>query len=264
MTAVKDPKKTAPYGYLNPANRDCVVSMKKGQNIAGFSVGVLYIDDVWYPLLPGNVVNGNTFDFPVRLRAVEGLNVQNLFAAADRVGEQVLKTAHKLVSEGCRAISSACGFFGNYQKLVAEELDVPVALSSLMQINFILPLLKPSQKLGVLTADQSSLTDKLLANCGVTDKSRLVVRDLRHEPEFSCILEGRGSFDNGKVEREVVEKALSCFEEGDIGAILLECSDMPPYAWAVQAVCGVPVFDFTTLIRWLHSAVCQKPYCGFI
>ncbi|MPN38419.1 hypothetical protein SDC9_185943 [bioreactor metagenome] len=87
---------------------------------------------------------------------------------------------------------------------------------------------------------------------------------MRHEPEFSCILEGRGSFDNGKVEREVVGKALSCFEEAEVGAILLECSDMPPYAWAVQAACGVPVFDFTTLIRYLHSAVAQRPYCGFI
>lgn len=255
---------TTPYGYFSPNTRDCVVSMRKGQNIAGYSVGIVYIDDVWYPMVPGNIVNGYTFNFPVRLRAVEGLDIDNLFSTQDQVGEMVLKAARKLVSEGCRAISSACGFFGNYQKLVSEELDVPVALSSLLQINSILPLLKPNQKMGVLTADLFSLSDKLLENCGVMDKSRLVLRDLRNEPEFSCILEGRGSFDNGKVEQEVVSKALSCFEEGEIGAILLECSDMPPYAWAVQAACGVPVFDFTTLIHWLHHSVSQKPYCGFI
>lgn len=255
---------TTPYGYFSPATRGCVVSMQKGQNIAGYPVGIIYIDDVWYPMVPGNIVNGYTFDFPVRLRAVEGLDVENLFATREQVGEMVLKAARKLVSEGCRAVSSACGFFGNYQKLVSGELDVPVALSSLLQINSILPLLKPHQKLGVLTADLSALTDKLLENCGVTDKSRLVLRDLRNEPEFSCILEGRGSFDNGKVEQEVVAKALSCFEEADIGAVLLECSDMPPYAWAIQAACGVPVFDFTTLIRWLHHSVSQKPYCGFL
>lgn len=257
-------KKSAPYGYVYPGNRECVVSMRKGQNIAGFSVGILYIDNVWYPMLPGNVVNGNTFDFPVRLRAVEGLDIENLFTTREQVAEMVLKAAKKLVCEGCRAVSSACGFFGNYQQLVAAELDVPVAMSSLMQIHSILPLLKPDQKLGILTADLSSLSDRLLQNCGVTDRSRLVIRDLRHAPEFSCILEGRGSFDNGRVEKEVVDQALACMEEADIGAILLECSDMPPYAWAVQAACGVPVFDFTTLIRWLHNAANQKPYCGFI
>ena len=254
----------APYGYFSPQNRDCLVRMGPGQNIAGHPVGILYIDDVWYPMVPGNIVNGYTFDFPVRLRAVEGLDIDNLFHTPERVEEAVLTAARKLVSEGCRAVSSACGFFGNYQKLVAEALDVPAAMSSLLQINYILPLLKSSQKIGVLTADLSSLTDELLAACGVFDRSRLVFRDLRHEPEFSCILEGRGSFHNGLVEQEVVKKALSCWEEGDIGAILLECSDMPPYAWAVQAACGVPVFDFTTLIRWLHNSVTQKPYCGFL
>lgn len=256
--------KSTPYGYIYPGNRAQVVSMQKGQNIAGCPVGILYIDDVWYPMVPGNIVNGYTFDFPVRLRPVEGLTIDNLFSTADQVSEMVLATAQKLVNEGCRAISGACGFFGNYQTLVAEALDVPVALSSLMQINSILPLLKPSQKLGVLTADQSSLSDTLLAQCGVFSHERLVIRDLRNAPEFSCILEGRGSFDNGKVEREVVGKALSCMEEADIGAILLECSDMPPYAWAVQAACKVPVFDFTTLIRWLYNGVAQTPYCGFI
>jgi len=256
-------EKTTPYGYLLPENRDCIIQMKKGQNIAGYPIGILYIDDVWYPMLPGNIVNGCTFDFPVRLRAVEGLTVPDLFNTRGHVQEAVIKAADKLVMEGCRAVAGACGFFGNYQEVLARRLDVPVALSSLMQINSILPLLKPDQKLGVLTADASSLSDALLAQCGVWDRSRLVICDLRHEPEFSCILEGRGSFDNGKVEREVVSKARSCMEE-NVGAILLECSDMPPYAWAVQAACGVPVFDFTTLIRWLKNAVTQQPYRGFI
>jgi hypothetical protein len=256
--------KTMPYGFFSPATRNCVVQMQKGQNIAGYPIGIIYIDDVFYPMVPGNVVNGYTFDFPVRLRAVEGLDVDSLFQTKENVGDAILAAAEKLAAEGCRAIAGACGFFGNYQEMVAEHLDLPVALSSLMQINSILPLLKPSQKLGVLTADASSLSDRLLAQCGVLDRSRLVIRDLRHEPEFSCILEGRGSFDNGIVEQEVVSKALSCLEEADIGAVLLECSDMPPYAWAVQSACGVPVFDFTTLIRWLKNAVTQQPYCGFI
>lgn len=257
-------ERSTPYGYFAPENRNCVVQMKKGQNIAGYPVGIVYIEDVWYPMVPGNVVNGYTYDFPVRLGAVEGLTVQDLFNTEDHVQEAVIKAVQKLVAEGCRAISSACGFFGNYQKVIAECVDVPVAMSSLVQINYILPLLKPHQKLGILTADESSLTDALLAQCGVTDRSRLVVRDMRSAPEFNCVVEGRGSFDNGKAEQEIVSAALSCMEDGEIGAILLECSDMPPYAWAVQAACGVPVFDFITLIRWLKNAVTQRPYTGFI
>lgn len=255
------------YGYITPENDNVIVKMKKGQNIAGFPIGIIYIDDVYYPMVPGNIVNGYTFPFPVRLKAVEGLDCANLFGTSRGVEEKVLEACKKLEQEGVRAISAACGFFGNYQAQIAEQMDLPVALSSLVQLPWIATLLKKDQTIGVLTASKDSFTDKLLDSCGVSEelKKRLVVKDLGHEKEFSCIIEGRGEFDNGAVRREVVGKALEIMEESpQTGAILLECSDMPPYAYAVQAATGLPVFDFTTLIRWLHSAVAQTPYCGFI
>ena len=126
-------------------------------------------------------------------------------------------------------------------------------------------LLKPGQKIGVLTADASSLNRFLLRSCFIEDPEVLVIRDLRHAPEFSAILEYRGQFDNGKVQDEVVGAALDLLREDcDIGAIVLECSDMPPYAAAVQEATQLPVFDFITLIKWLHSATTQKPYRGWI
>lgn len=260
-------EKNVRYGYLDSTN-DCVsIKMKKGQNIAGYPVGIVYIDDVYYPMLPGNIVNGYTFHFPVRLKAVEGLNCPNLFDVADGVYEKVLTACKQLEQEGVRAISGACGFFGNFQAQIAQEIDIPVALSSLVQLPWIDTLLKKDQIIGVLTAQKDAFTDRLMDSCGISDslKKRLSVKDLGHEPEFSCIIEGRGEFDNGIVRQEVVEKALELMQETpNIGAILLECSDMPPYAYAVQSATGLPVFDFTTLIRFLHSAVTQTPYCGFI
>jgi Asp/Glu/hydantoin racemase len=255
------------FGYIAPQNGKTTIRMMKGQNISGFPIGVIYIDEVWYPLIPGNIVNGYTFDFPVRLKAVQGLDIPNLFAAGEEVLPYILKACNELRQEGVRAISSACGFFGNYQKQVSEALDIPVAISSLVQLPWISSVLKPGCRIGVLTADQSSLSDKLLWNCGITEaiQKQLVIRDLRNAPEFSCILEGRGEFDNGTVEKEVVNAALDIIrEQPDTDAILLECSDMPPYASAIQAAVQLPVFDFTTLIRWLQMAVCQKPYSGFI
>ena len=255
------------YGYLDQYNNNLKVKMKKGQNISGFPIGIIYIEDVYYPMVPGNIVNGYTFKFPVRLMPVKGLDINNLFTTASGVEEKVLEACQKLQQEGCRAISSACGFFGNYHRKMADKIDIPVALSSLVQLPWIATLLKSNQKIGVLTADQSSLSDHLLNECGINDdlKKRLIIKDLRHEKEFSCILEGRGEFDNGIVKQEVVGKALDIIKEcPDVGAILLECSDMPPYAYAVQEAVKLPVFDFTTLINWLHNATTQRPYSGFI
>ena len=61
----------------------------------------------------------------------------------------------------------------------------------------------------------------------------------------------------------VVEAAMALVtEHDDVGAILLECSDIPPYAYRVQQATGLPVFDFITLINWAHDAVTQTPYYG--
>ena len=98
--------------------------------------------------------------------------------------------------EGVRAISAACGFFGHFHTQLAEAMDLPVALSSLVQVPWILTTLKRTQKIGVLTANASAISPGLLKSCCIQDPGRLVIRDLRHEPHFSAIMEDRGSFDN--------------------------------------------------------------------
>ncbi len=239
--------------------------MKKGQNTAGYSVGILHIDDVFYPLLPGNVVNAYSYDFPVRMKAVPNLDVPGLLSGDPALGEPIIRAAKELEEEGIRAVSGACGFFGFFQKEVAAAVDIPVSLSSLVQASWIKGLLKPGQKIGVLTADQASINERLLESCSIDDPGLLVIKDLRHGPQFSAILEGRGFFDNGEVKKEVINAAVELVRQNEaIGAVLLECSDLPPYAFYIQRAVGLPVFDFITMIKWLHNAVTQKAYAGHI
>lgn len=257
--------KNRQFGYFTPENDAVPVRMMQGQQISGYSVGILYIEDAFYPMVPGNVLNAYTYDFPVRMRAVPGLQQHRLFSADPTIADDLIQLGgHMIEKEGIRALSSACGFFGNFQKVVAESLDIPVALSSLVQMPWIKGMLKPGQKVGILTANESAITDSLLENCSIHSRADMVIKDLRHAPEFSAILEYRGQFDNGIVRTEVVNAALELLGEADIGAILLECSDMPPYASVIQRATQLPVFDFVTLIKWLHTATHQMPYRGFI
>ena len=180
--------------------------------------------------------------------------------------EDLIKTVKSLVEDdGCRAISGACGFFGNYQQQVRAAVDVPVGLSSLVQIPFIQQLIKPGQKIGILTANKNSLTQELLRSCGVTDTSNLVVKDALQTEEFATVVNMRGYFDNTTARQEILTLAKALVDENDdLGAILLECSDMPPYSADIQRVTQLPVFDFITLISWLKSGVAQRPYSGWI
>ncbi len=253
------------YGFLDKSKENDIVFMKKGQYVSGYSVGILYLDECWYPVLPGNVANLSTYDFPVRLKVVPNCNQARIHAGDPTLLEEIIKAAKELESEGARAISAACGFFGNFQDKVAAAVNIPVYLSSIVQVPWIKTGLKPTQKIGMLTADAYGITPSLFKSCGTDDPSICIVKDLGRLPEFSAIIESRGYFNNEKVRQEVVEAAVNMVAENpDIGAILLECSDLPPYAADIQKAVKMPVFDFISMIRWVHFATSQKPYSGFI
>ncbi|WP_042355495.1 aspartate/glutamate racemase family protein [Bacillus rubiinfantis] len=251
------------YDYLGPNSQTRIIKQKRGQYVTGYSVGILYLDACWYPVIPGNVANLETYNFPVRLKVVPDCRTTQLLSGDPTLVESIIQAAKELEAEGARAICAACGFFGNFQDKVAEAVSIPVYMSSMIQVPWIKTGLKPGQKIGVLTAFADGLTENLYKSCGITDQSNLVIADLSGEPEFSAIIEDRGSFDNELVRQEVVSAAVRLVEENpNVGAILLECSDMPPYAADVQRAVKLPVFDFITMINWIHQATTQKPYYG--
>ncbi len=60
-----------------------------------------------------------------------------------------------------------------------------------------------------------------------------------------------GTLDFDAVEAEVVQAAKSLVSENpDVGAILLECTDLPPYAAAIQEAIGLSVYDVSTLMNY--------------
>ena len=77
---------------------------------------------------------------------------------------------------------------------IAAAVDIPVYLSSVVQVPWIKTGLKPSHKIGMLTADAHGITPNLFRSCGIDDPSIVVVRDLGRLPEFSAIIESKRIF----------------------------------------------------------------------
>lgn len=44
----------------------------------------------------------------------------------------------------------------------------------------------------------------------------------------------------------------------DVAALCLECTNMPPFAEAVQAAVGVPVYDVVSMADWFYSGLVQR------
>jgi hypothetical protein len=123
----------------------------------------------------------------------------------------------------------------------------------------------PKRPIAVITADATNLTAQFLVRNGVSVPNKVIIRGLETEPEFrSAVLDEKGSIDAALVEREVVDAVKQIREEHrDLGAVLLECSMLPPYAKAVQDATGLPVFDFITMIDYLYAATHHRGYDGF-
>lgn len=260
-------EKNRQYGYLDGSSDGVVVRQKSGQVTAAGTIGVLCLEDMYIPILPGNVMNGFSYDFPVQYQFVKGLDNKSVFAGKPEVYDRILDACKELKKYGVRAITGACGFFGNYQSRLSAELDIPVALSSLVQLPWIAATLRPHEKIGVLTANGEACGATLLRRCGVPESldERLIIKGLGHEPHFSAIIEDRGEFDNAVVKEEMLKKAMEIVEEHpETGAILLECTEMPPYAHLVQAATQLPVFDYTSMLVWLNCALCRRPFAGFM
>ncbi len=238
----------------------------KKQSWYGESVGILILDAA-YPCIPGNVGNASSFSFPVRYKVVKGASIDRLLKKRDMtLLESFINAAVELQEEGVKAITGACGFMALFQREVSDVAEVPVLLSSLLQIPFIYQILNRKRKIGIITADSKSLTPDHFISIGVSDEIPLVIRGMEDQKEFrEAVLEEKGSLDSDLIENEVLSVARELVTNNtDVGAILLECSDLPPYAHAIQVEFNLPVFDFTTMIQYVHTAVVRKEFQGFM
>jgi Asp/Glu/hydantoin racemase len=238
----------------------------KLQSWYGESVGILILDAA-YPCVPGNVGNAGTFNFPVRYKVVKNASIDRLLNQRDpALLQPFIDAARQLQAEGVKAITGACGFMALFQRQVADSVDIPVFLSSLLQVRFIHPMLPKGRKIGIISANSSVLTPEHFAGVGITSDIPLVLAGMENQTEFrDAILLEKGSLDSDQIQREVVEVAVLMVQRNpDVGAIILECSDLPPYAAAIQAAVNRPVFDFITMINYVHSALVRSPFQGFM
>ena len=175
--------------------------------------------------------------------------------------EPFIAAGWELVRQGVKALTTTCGFMILFQQDLAREFPVPVFTSSLLQLPFIERTLRPQDRIGILTADAGNLTPEHLRRAG-GDVGRLTVCGLENEPFFrEAIFSGSGRLEIENVEAEVVAQARRMTTaDPAIRAVLLECSNLPPYAAAVQRAVGLPVYDFVTMLHHVRATLVRTPF----
>ncbi len=240
--------------------------LKGGPNICGVTIGVLCLDSS-FPKPPGHIKNPSGLDFPVLYETVKGASVAELIKRPSvEFIKPFIKAAQRLEAEGVRAITGSCGFLALYQRQLADAVSVPVFASSLIQVAMVYHMLGAEKQVGILTASAPDLTQQHLQAVGV-DNIPVAIAGMEAYDEFrQVILEGqRSDMDIVKIEQEVLSAAKQLVDaHPNVGAIILECTDMPPYAYAIQQLTGLPVFDLTTLTTMVYHAVTRNVYQGIM
>ncbi|CUJ91032.1 Asp/Glu/Hydantoin racemase [Ruegeria denitrificans] len=237
-----------------------------GQNICGASIGVLCLES-YFPKPPGHIKNPSSLPFPVLYEMIDGVTVPTLLKnPTSELLDPFLKGAQRLEAEGVRAITGSCGFLALFQKELAAAVSVPVFSSSLIQVPLAFHMTGANAPVGVVTADASALTDRHFAGVGAAGIP-VAVQGLEHTSEFADVIlrNTRTRMDTDLIEAELMDAVRNLKRQSpDIRSIVLECTDLPPYAARIQQELQLPVFDLTTLAQMAHTVATRSAYFGIM
>ncbi|MGC2415169.1 MAG: aspartate/glutamate racemase family protein [Stellaceae bacterium] len=231
-----------------------------GKTLYGARVGILMLE-TRFPRIPGDMGNGLTWPFPVLYKVVPG-------ATPDRVvhhkslglANAFLDAAAELVDLGADGITTTCGFLSLYQEDLAAHVGVPVAASSLMQVPLVERLLPRGKRVGVLTVSAASLTREHLIAAGVDPEIPVVGTD--NGREFSRVmLDEKLDLDAEAAEADILDAGDQLLaQHRDIGAIVLECTNMTAFARALSEHLRLPVFSIYSFVTWFHAGLAPRDF----
>ena len=171
--------------------------------------------------------------------------------------DQFIAVCKDLAEQGVKAITTSCGFTAYYQEGLAAAVPELVFTSALLQVPFVQTMVGLNRKVAVLTANKNHLREEHLQRAKITDRDHLVILSLHDQPEWGRIYtHPNEEFDLEAVTDEVVGVVRKGLEEHpDIGAVVLECTDLPPYSARIRDELDIPVFDINTMISYVAMAL---------
>ena len=231
-----------------------------GKAVYGARLGILMLE-ARFPRIPGDMGNAETWPFPVLYKVVRGASPERV--VRDRAAGLLpafLDAAQELVELGADGITTNCGFLSLYQAEIARHVGVPVATSSLMQVPFVASLLPPGKRVGILTVSARDLSPDHLAAAGVAPDTP--VAGTESGREFSrALLGNEEELDAARAEADILAAGAELSRRHpELGAIVLECTNMAPYSCVLADAVGLPVFDIFGFMNWFHSGLSPRDF----
>jgi hypothetical protein len=214
-------------------------------------LGILMLD-TRFPRRPGDVGHPASFSIAVRHRVVRGARPADVVRGGDAALLQpFVAAARALVAEGAVALGTSCGFLARWQRELQAALPVPVWSSSLLLLGAELH----GQRCGVVSIEAASLTPAHFEAVGA-DPGTPVEGITPGSPLHRSLLQDLPELDPADAERQVLaagERLLA--RHPGLDAVVLECTNLPPYAAALRRASARPVHDVVTMLHGRMAAL---------
>lgn len=217
-------------------------------------LGILQVNTSFHRPV-GDVGNASTWSIPVRIKIVEDADKEEVVkgsrAYSKKFIETWLKAADELVEEGAVALVTSCGFLATMHPILQKALSVPVGTSALLQVPIAKSLVPPDKTIGILTFDSESLGQEHLLAVGANVNTPIA--GVPKNGAFQKILAGEKEFNYEAIKEDIIFAARQLLNEHEnIGGLVLECTNMPPYKRALFEEFGLPVWDILTLGNFVY------------
>ncbi|UYP66678.1 aspartate/glutamate racemase family protein [Thalassobacter stenotrophicus] len=236
------------------------MTTRGGKTVFSASVGILMLN-TRFPRIPGDIGNAATWPFPVHYKVIPAATPDNVVRGdASPLLGAFIDAGRELLELGCDGIATNCGFLVPFQTEMSRALGVPVASSSLLQAPLIRMSLPADQTLGILTISSETLTTAHLDAAGIPHDTP--VGGTGAGSHFTTrVLGDADEIDFDQARADNVNAALRLVHDNpNIGAILLECTNMVPYAADIRRATGRPVFSIYTYLLWFQAGLLPRRF----
>ena len=240
------------------------MNIRGGRTFYGQDIGILMMDTK-FPRIPGDPGNAATFDFPVCYKVVRDVfQGDRIPRDADEILLKAFcKAARELEKDGCRAITTCCGFLAGFQRELADAVDIPVFTTTLTLIPMIASMIGRKKQIGIFSERAQFMTDSLFEKSGWSSRDyNICVSDLPEQSEFNeLIIYNHESGDPDKIRESIRQMTREHMEKyPDTGAIVLECQNFAPFGDVIAKESGVPVFGLNQLIAFIEASLNYRKY----
>lgn len=141
---------------------------------------------------------------------------------------------------------------------LSSRLPIPIATSALVQVPSLCAIIPPTKAVGVLTYDSKRLGNAHLLELGI-DPERVRVWGMSDDSHLRGICARGKTYDVERLEAELIKEAKAFVSRHpEVSAVVLECTNMPPYGDKIQEEIKLPVYDVYTMGTWFYSGLVRN------